>query len=643
MTSEVWLQLLNGLFVGLSLALVASGLALVFGVLRIVNFAQGELVMLGAYALVLANDLTHSFAVAVIASTLIVGIGGGLLLFLMLRPLQGKSPVLPMLATLGLSLILRQLALTLFGGFIRTVDEPVHVGVPVEGLQYPVYDLLIAIVSAAALIAGYVYLKRAKFGIWLRAAADNGAMAAALGVPLPRVYLVAFIVSAALSALAGAMLAPVTAVYATLGQDIAFNAFVVVIAGGMGNFKGAALIAIVLGEIQALGSIWFRPTAVQVFAIALVIAILVVRSRLRPTYSALLTPPESAPLPRRLLAAIGAALVLLALTPLFLGTTSQQATGILVYGLLASAIAILLRFGGVVNVGMGAVFGASAYAVAVLSHADQSNAWLLLIAALLAAAVVSLLFALYASVASGIEYMMLTFLTTAAASRLPVLVPALSGGANGLDVRNVAAAAFGLDPLFSTGFYALGLALSAVCLGLSWRVLASQAGRVAQAAGRNPLRIASLGYGLGGLRLLVALTAGLLAGLAGWLYSLQSRIVGQDVLGLDVSLNALMYALVGGVQQPILGGVLGTSVVRLLGAFTPRTGPPTSLAAGLGLLVVVYVLPNGILGLRFGHATAKLHGRDCDGHRQQPHERGQQPTSAPGHDLDHQPRPRHRP
>jgi ABC-type branched-subunit amino acid transport system permease subunit len=100
------------------------------------------------------------------------------------------------------------------------------------------------------------------------------------------------------------------------------------------------------------------------------------------------------------------------------------------------------------------------------------------------------------------------------------------------------------------------------------------------------------------------------------LYSVQSRVVGADVLGLDVSLNGLMYALVGGVQQPILGGVLGTSSVRLLGAITPRTGPPTSLAAGVGLLVVVYVLPNGILGLRFPHATAELHRTDRDGHRQ---------------------------
>jgi branched-subunit amino acid ABC-type transport system permease component len=333
---ELWLQLLNGLFVGLSLALVAAGLALVFGVLRIVNFAQGELVMLGAYALVITNQITGNFAVATLVSVIVVGLGGGLLMYALLKPLQGRPPVLSLLATLGLSLILRQLAVQAFGGFIRTVDQPMHLGIPVAGLQYPVYDLVIAAVSVLALSAGHLFLKKARFGIWLRAAVDNSAMAAALGVPLPRVYLVAFIASAGLSALAGALLAPVTAVYATLGQDVAVSAFIVVVAGGLGNFnfRGVALFALLLGEIQAVGSIWFRPVAVQVFAIALVTVILVVRSRGRPRFQSLYS---GGPLERPSWWPIAAAAVGVAfLVPLMLGASAlQQAGMVLVYTLLA--------------------------------------------------------------------------------------------------------------------------------------------------------------------------------------------------------------------------------------------------------------------------------------------------------------------
>jgi branched-chain amino acid transport system permease protein len=595
---ELGLQLLNGLFVGLSLALVAAGLALVFGVLRIVNFAQGELVMLGAYALVLANQVTGNFAVATAVAVISVGLGGGLLMYALLKPLQGRSPVLSLLATLGLSLILRQLAVQVFGGFIRTVDEPIHLGIPVAGLRYPVYDLLIAAVSVLALAAGYLFLKKATFGIWLRAAVDNSAMAAALGVPLPRVYLVAFISSAGLSALAGALLAPVTAVYATLGQDVAVSAFIVVVAGGLGNFnfRGLALFALMLGEIQAVGSIWFRPVAVQVFAIVLVTGVLVVRSRGRPVFQA---QHGGGPLERPNWWPIAVAGVgLAAVAPLLIGGSAlQQAGTVLVFTLLAAAVAVLLRIGGVLNLGIGVIFGASAYAVALLSHADLAPAWLLA-GALLAACLPALAYGLYASVASGIQYMMLTFLTTAAVSKLPILLPGLSGGANGLEVRDVARTAFGLDPLDGPGFYLLALALAIVCLAVGWFVLSSQTGRVASAAGRNPLRIASNGYSLGLLRTLVALLAGVLAGLAGWMYSVQARVIGQDVLGLDVSLNSLTYALIGGVSQPILGSALGTTLAHLVSLVFGRSGSGSStLLVGLALLLVVYVIPNGVLGL----------------------------------------------
>jgi branched-subunit amino acid ABC-type transport system permease component len=104
-------------------------------------------------------------------------------------------------------------------------------------------------------------------------------MAASLGVPVPRVYVLAFIVSAGLAAIAGALLAPIVAVYPTVGNDVILNAFIIVVAGGMGNFRGAAAVAILLGEVQALGSIHWSPVAVQLIALGLVILLLIARSR----------------------------------------------------------------------------------------------------------------------------------------------------------------------------------------------------------------------------------------------------------------------------------------------------------------------------------------------------------------------------
>src|SRR5260370_26447576 len=115
-------------------------------------------------------------------------------------------------------------------------------------------------------------------------------MAGSLGVPGPRVYFLAFVLSAALAGVAGALLAPVVSVYTTVGSDVIINAFIVVVAGGMGNFRGAALVALLLGEVEAVGSIWFRPVEVQVFALALVIPLLVYRS---PGQSAPVLPPPT--------------------------------------------------------------------------------------------------------------------------------------------------------------------------------------------------------------------------------------------------------------------------------------------------------------------------------------------------------------
>src|SRR6266851_471162 len=279
---DLIIQLLNGLVVGSSLALVASGLALVFGVLDIVNFAQGELFMLGGYVLFFTVQLTGNFLIGVVAAAIIVGLVGGAVLYGMVWPLLGRSQALPLLATLGLSLIIQQEATNTFNSTTRSVPAPIALRIPIENLDYPAYNLAIVVVSAAILAAGFLFLKYTRYGIWLRAVAENRPMAGSLGVPVPRVYFLAFVLSAALAGVAGALLAPVISVYTTVGSDVIINAFIVVVAGGMGNFRGAALVALLLGEVEAVGSIWFRPVEVQVFALFLVIAILVYRSRGKP-------------------------------------------------------------------------------------------------------------------------------------------------------------------------------------------------------------------------------------------------------------------------------------------------------------------------------------------------------------------------
>jgi branched-subunit amino acid ABC-type transport system permease component len=276
---QILLQALNGLVVGSSLALVAAGLALLFGVLHIINFAQGDFFMLGGYAVYFILSLTQNFLVAMILGTILVAILGGALLSAIVWPLLQKSPVLILLATLGTSLILQQLATNYLGGDTKLITFPITTNLSIGPVQYPLYYLLVVATGMGVLVLGYFALRYTRYGIWLRAVAQNRPMAASLGVPVPRVYMVTLAVCSGLAAMAGGLLLPLYSVYPTVGNDVILNAFIVVVAGGLGNFRGAAIISLLVGEVLSIGSIFLMPNVLKMVLFALVIVLLVVRSR----------------------------------------------------------------------------------------------------------------------------------------------------------------------------------------------------------------------------------------------------------------------------------------------------------------------------------------------------------------------------
>jgi branched-chain amino acid transport system permease protein len=278
-TEQIALQVLNGLMVGSSLALVAAGLALLFGVLHIINFAQGDFYMLGGYAVWFLLGLTHNFFLSLVLGTLAVALVGGALLTAVVWPLLRRSQVLILLATLGVSFILQQAATSLIGGDSKVVAPPLSIPIRLGPIVYPAYYLVVVACGMGVLTLGYFGLKYTRYGIWLRAVAQNRPMAAALGVPVPRVYILAFVVCSGLAALAGGLLLPLVSVYPTVGSDVILNAFIVVVAGGLGNFRGAAIVSILVGEVQSLGSLVLKPSVLEVVLFSLVILLLMVRSR----------------------------------------------------------------------------------------------------------------------------------------------------------------------------------------------------------------------------------------------------------------------------------------------------------------------------------------------------------------------------
>jgi branched-chain amino acid transport system permease protein len=298
---------------------------------------------------------------------------------------------------------------------------------------------------------------------------------------------------------------------------------------------------------------------------------------------------------------LGVAGVVVLLLVLFLGPPlygqfmSQRVSTYLIFALPALAVALIAGHARLLNVGVGATFGVSAYTVAVLTQHSVLNPVLLMLAAIGAGLAVSVLFAVYAVVATGLEYLLLTLLTTAAFASVPLLFSGQLGGENGLTVKGPVHISFGLDPLQGNGFYWLVCVVTVFWTGLSWYLLSCRWGRAMVAVGRNPGRAAAMGYSVNGYRVGITLFSGAIAGSAGWLYALASPLVFQDLLGLANSVNFVLYALVGGVDT-VLGPLLGTIGLRAFAEYLGYTSTQSNLYVGVALLVVVYLLPAGVVG-----------------------------------------------
>src|SRR5215467_10546476 len=182
---QLLIQTLNGIVTGMILALVASGLTLIFGIMDVVNFAHGELFMLGAYVGVIVLGASGNFWLALIAASLIIAMLGGAIHVVALRPLLGRDPLTTILATFGISLVLQNYALWQFGPVARKISEPFTGHFTLFYLEYPWYRLVIALLSAAIIGALWLFLKYGKYGIWIRATTQDRLMAQAMGIPVP--------------------------------------------------------------------------------------------------------------------------------------------------------------------------------------------------------------------------------------------------------------------------------------------------------------------------------------------------------------------------------------------------------------------------------------------------------------------------
>jgi branched-chain amino acid transport system permease protein len=274
---QILIQTVNGIVTGMILALVASGLTLIFGIMDVVNFAHGELFMLGAYIGVVVLATTGSFWLALLIATLVVALLGAALQIVTLRPLLGRDPLTTILATFGISLVLQNYALWQFGPVARKIQEPVTGHFQLLYLEYPWYRLVIAGLSAAIIGAFWLFLKYGTWGIWIRATTQDRIMAQAMGIPVPWVHTAVFAIGAGMAAASGVLFGPLVGVTHTMGLDWMLKAFIVVVVGGMGNLGGSIAAAIFISLLEAYASIWVSPAQAVIASFIVLILTLLIR------------------------------------------------------------------------------------------------------------------------------------------------------------------------------------------------------------------------------------------------------------------------------------------------------------------------------------------------------------------------------
>jgi branched-chain amino acid transport system permease protein len=276
---QILIQTINGLVNGMILALVASGLTLIFGIMDVVNFAHGDLVMLGGFTGATTLAVTGSFWLALLAAALTIAVFGALLQVTTLRPLLGRDPLTTILATFGMSLVLQKYALWQWGPTARKIQEPITAQFPLFYLQYPWYRILTALLSAAIIGGLYAFLKYARFGVWIRATTQDRIMAAGMGIPVPLVHTAVFAIGAGMAAASGVLFGPLAGVTQNMGFDFTLRAFIVVVVGGMGNLAGSILASIFISLLEAYAALIVSPAQ----AVIVSFAVLIVTLLFRPT------------------------------------------------------------------------------------------------------------------------------------------------------------------------------------------------------------------------------------------------------------------------------------------------------------------------------------------------------------------------
>ncbi len=626
-------QLLNGVTLGMVYVLLAAGLSIIFGVMDVINFSHGELFALGAYfALSLVDPLGANlgFPVALVVAPLVVGVVGAAIERLTVRPLYGRNPLYHILLTFGLVLVINDVIRFTWGQQQQQLAVPAVLGQPVGafGVRIALYNVFMIAFAAGLAVGTWLVLNRTKYGMIVRAGSQDREMVRNLGVDIDRYYTLVFGFGAALAAVGGIVLGGYQNVNPNMGSTVIIPAFIIVVLGGLGSFRGAVFGGLLVGVIQTLTRTYL-PVLEGLTIFLLMIGVLLVKPQGlfgNPEWGAGGSEEEGELLvgayggvfaveTRRRLGVL--AVAALAVFPVVATVTDNGfyvtlANTMLVWAVFALSLDFVMGSAGLVSLGHTMFFGVGAYTGALAILHVAPSVLVALAAAILVPAVVAWVVGSLSIRVSGVYFAMIT-LAFAELFYSAVFKFEFTGGSDGLLGFDAllglagAGAAFSEIELSVAGvtlgssviFYYLALALAVGALLVARRFMNAPFGSVLQSIGESDERAAFVGYDVTSYKRRAFVISGAMAGLAGGLLAVNpdTFVISPDqTLHWINSGEVIVMTLLGGMGTlfgPMIGAGVFIGAEDVLSSYTEQW----RMIIGVVFILFVLFVPRGLVSV----------------------------------------------
>ena len=596
-------QLTVGLVNGAFYAMLSLGLAIIFGLLKIINFAHGAQYMLGAVtAYVLQTYVGLGYWPALIIGPIMVGAIGIVLERLVIRHVYHLDHIYGLLLTFGLALIIEGLVQNYFGsaGLPYTAPDALSGGVNLGFMFLPSYRAWVVLASLIACFGTWYAIERTRLGAYLRAATENPSIVDAFGINVPRLISLTYGFSVGLAALAGVMAAPIYQVSPKMGSTQIIIVFAVVVIGGMGSIHGAIISGFLLGLAEGLTKVFYPQASSTIIFVIMAIILL-----LRPaglfgrrdegeSGHAGITQATRTFLENPYV--VWALLAFSVIAPfLFYPLLLVK---ILCLALFASAVNLLLGFGGLLSFGHAAYFGGAAYvtahAVKVLGLDPVSG----ILAGTAVAVLLGVVVGWLAIRRQGIYFAMVTLAFAQMIYFFSIQAP-FTGGEDGIQAvpRGYLFGLIDLNSNYAIYYFVLGVILLGALF--VYRIVHSPFGNVLVGIRENEMRMRSLGYNVARYKLLAFVLSAGLAGLAGSTKTIAFQLASLTDVHWITSGEAILITIVGGVGT-ILGPFVGAFVVSSIDHYFATAGSWLTVIQGLIFVTCVLVFRRGIVGALSG-------------------------------------------